>query len=41
MDRPFAKNDLAMAAGIATLEVIETEKLVEAAAKRGASFGWR
>ena len=25
----FAKNDLAMAAGIATLEVIEAEKLVE------------
>src|SRR5258707_6020245 len=35
----FAKNDLAMAAGIATLEVIETEKLVEAAAKRGAELG--
>src|ERR1700733_11133078 len=34
----FAKNDLAMAAGIATLEVIETEKLVEAAAKRGAEL---
>src|SRR5438477_1444685 len=32
----FAKNDLAMAAGIATLEVLESEKLVEAAAKRGA-----
>src|ERR1700755_859710 len=32
----FGKNDLAMAAGIATLEVIEAEKLVEAAAKRGA-----
>src|SRR6202023_3414771 len=34
----FAKNDLTMAAGIATLEVIESEKLVEAAAKRGAEL---
>src|SRR5438445_13075053 len=34
----FAKNDLAMAAGIATLEVIKTEKLVEQAAKRGAEL---
>src|SRR3984893_9043577 len=34
----FAKNDLAMAAGIATLEVIESEKLVEASAKRGAEL---
>src|ERR1700734_2016313 len=34
----FAKNDMAMAAGIATLEVIETEKLIEAAAKRGAEL---
>ena len=34
----FAKNDLAMAAGIATLEVIKAEKLVEAAAKRGAEL---
>ena len=34
----FAKNDLAMAAGIATLEVIESEKLIEAAAKRGAEL---
>src|SRR6201995_1962433 len=34
----FAKNDLAMAAGIATLEVIKSEKLVEAAAKRGAEL---
>src|ERR1700759_515356 len=34
----FGKNDLAMAAGIATLEVMETEKLVEAAAKRGAEL---
>jgi ornithine--oxo-acid transaminase len=34
----FAKNDLAMAAGIATLEVIEAEKLVEQAAKRGAEL---
>ncbi len=31
----FAKNDLAMAAGLATLDVIETEKLVENAAARG------
>src|SRR3954471_14195958 len=34
----FAKNDLAMAAGIATLEVLESEKLVEASAKRGAEL---
>src|SRR3954454_8926130 len=34
----FAKNDLAMAAGIATLEVIKSEKLVEQAAKRGAEL---
>src|SRR6478736_5991588 len=34
----FAKNDLAMAAGIATLEVLESVKLVEAAAKRGAEL---
>src|ERR1700749_408279 len=34
----FAKNDLAMAAGIATLEVIKSEKLIEAAAKRGAEL---
>jgi ornithine--oxo-acid transaminase len=34
----FAKNDLAMAAGIATLEVIKSERLVEAAAKRGAEL---
>jgi len=32
----FAKNDLAMAAGLATLEVIESEKLVEKAAQTGA-----
>jgi len=32
----FAKNDLAMAAGIATLEVIKEERLVEQAARRGA-----
>jgi len=32
----FAKNDLAMAAGLATLEVIETEHLVEKAAHTGA-----
>jgi ornithine--oxo-acid transaminase len=34
----FAKNDLAMAAGIATLEVIESEKLIDQAAKRGAEL---
>lgn len=34
----FSKNDLAMAAGIATLDVMESEKLVEAAAKRGAEL---
>jgi ornithine--oxo-acid transaminase len=34
----FGKNDLAMAAGIATLEVMKAEKLVEAAAKRGAEL---
>src|SRR6201998_1130147 len=34
----FAKNDLAMAAGIATLEVIESENLIKAAAKRGAEL---
>src|ERR1700753_1379900 len=34
----FGKNDLAMAAGIATLEEMEAEKLVEAAAKRGAEL---
>src|SRR5215470_19786724 len=34
----FAKNDLAMAAGIATLEVLKFEKLIEAAAKRGAEL---
>jgi ornithine--oxo-acid transaminase len=31
----FAKNDLAMAAGLATLEVIESERLIENAARRG------
>lgn len=31
----FAKNDLAMAAGLATLEVIESEKLIENAAIKG------
>ncbi len=31
----FAKNDLAMAAGLATLDVIESEKLIENAARRG------
>jgi ornithine--oxo-acid transaminase len=34
----FAKNDLAMAAGIATLEVMEEEKLVERAAATGAAL---
>ncbi len=32
----FAKNDLAMAAGLATLEVIESERLIENAAQKGA-----
>jgi ornithine--oxo-acid transaminase len=32
----FSKNDLAMAAGIATLDVIKNEKLIENAAARGA-----
>jgi ornithine--oxo-acid transaminase len=32
----FAKNDLAMAAGLATLEVIESERLVQNAARQGA-----
>ena len=31
----FAKNDLAMAAGIATLEIIESERLIENAARLG------
>ena len=31
----FAKNDLAMAAGIATLDVIEQERLIENAARMG------
>jgi ornithine--oxo-acid transaminase len=31
----FAKNDLAMAAGIATLSVLESEKLIENAARTG------
>ena len=31
----FAKNDLAMAAGLATLDVIEDEKLIENAAAQG------
>lgn len=31
----FAKNDLAMAAGIATLEIIESERLIENAARMG------
>lgn len=34
----FGKNDLAMAAGIATLEVMKHEKLVENAARRGAEL---
>ncbi len=34
----FGKNDLAMAAGIATLEVIKAERLVENAARRGAEL---
>lgn len=34
----FSKNDLAMAAGIATLEVFKSERLVENAAKRGAQI---
>lgn len=34
----FAKNDLAMAAGIATLEVLKAEKLIENAARRGAEL---
>src|ERR1043165_1679707 len=34
----FAKNDMAMAAGIATLDVIKQERLVEQAAKRGAEL---
>ena len=32
----FAKNDLAMAAGLATLDVIESERLIENAARMGA-----
>jgi len=32
----FAKNDMAMAAGLATLEVLESEKLMENAARTGA-----
>ena len=31
----FSKNDLAMAAGIATLEIIESERLIENAARMG------
>jgi len=34
----FAKNDLAMAAGIATLDVIKAENLIEKAARRGAEL---
>ncbi|WP_424627084.1 aspartate aminotransferase family protein [Bradyrhizobium sp. SYSU BS000235] len=34
----FAKNDLAMAAGIATLDVLKAEKLIENAASRGAQL---
>src|SRR5258707_3332032 len=32
---PFAKNDLAMAAGIATLEVLASERVIENAARMG------
>ena len=32
----FAKNDLAMAAGLATLDVIESERLVDKTAQLGA-----
>ena len=31
----FAKNDLAMAAGIATLDVLENERVIENAARDG------
>jgi ornithine--oxo-acid transaminase len=31
----FSKNDLAMAAGVATLDVLENERLIENAARRG------
>src|SRR3546814_6094514 len=34
----FGKNDMAMAAGIATLEVLEEEKLAERAAATGAAL---
>src|SRR5262249_58127117 len=34
----FAKNNLAMAAGLATLQVLDDEKLVENAARRGESL---
>lgn len=34
----FAKNDLAMAAGIATLDVLQAEKLIENADQRGAQI---
>lgn len=34
----FSKNDLAMAAGIATLEVIKAENLIDKAARRGAEL---
>ena len=36
MGSTFAANDLAMAAGLATLEVLESERLVENAARQGA-----
>jgi len=36
LNSTFAMNDLAMAAGLATLHVIESEKLVENAARQGA-----
>ena len=34
----FAKNNLAMAAGLATLQVLDDEKLIENAARRGESL---
>ena len=37
----FAKNDLAMAAGLATLDVLDSEELVENAARCGARLTCR
>ena len=37
----FAKNDLAMAAGIATLEVMKAERVIENAARTGAAAAAR